>query len=48
MKFLVLISVVLLVAACSGGGGKELAVVKDSDPTWALVPDRVELADLPR
>jgi hypothetical protein len=46
MRNVLAIALLLALAACSGG--KDLATVKDSDPTWALVPDRISAADLPR
>ena len=46
MRRLIWIALVLCAAGCSSG--KELAMVKDSDPTWALVPDHLTVADMPR
>lgn len=47
MRRLILMASVLLIAACSTGG-KELPMVAESDPTWALVPDHIDLAQVPR
>ena len=36
------------VAGCGDVAGKELPMVTDSDPTWALVPDHPEFGALPK
>jgi outer membrane biogenesis lipoprotein LolB len=46
MRCLILVAAVLLLAACTTG--KELPMVADSDPTWTLVPDHIDPAQVPR
>jgi hypothetical protein len=46
MRYLACLMLLLMMAACSTS--KELATVRDSDPTWALIPDHISAADLPR
>lgn len=38
----------LFLSACGTSGGKELPTVKASDPTWQLVPDRLQFGALPQ
>lgn len=46
MRRLALLLLVLCISACSTG--KDLPMVKDSDPTWQLVPDHIDAAEMPR
>jgi hypothetical protein len=46
MRRLLLMATVLFIAACTTGN--ELPMVADSDPTWPLVPDHIETAQVPR
>jgi hypothetical protein len=46
MRRLILMAAVLLIAACTTG--KDLPMVADSDPTWALVPDHIDTAQVRR
>lgn len=46
MRRLIWFALLLCMGACTGG--KELPMVKGSDPTWALVPDHIAAAELPR
>jgi outer membrane biogenesis lipoprotein LolB len=46
MKILCVIAVLIL-AACATPG-KDLPMVKDSDPIWPLAPDHITPSDIPR
>jgi hypothetical protein len=37
-----------LLAGCGNVSGKPLPMVEKTDPTWVLVPDRLELGALPQ
>lgn len=37
-----------VLAGCGNVSGKELPMVRNSDPTWALVPDHLEFGALPK
>jgi hypothetical protein len=47
MRRIAMIALLLCLASCSSGG-KDLPMVKDNDPTWPLVPDRLNAAEVPR
>lgn len=46
MRRLAMIALVLSIGACTNG--KELPMVNDTDPVWALVSDRISAAEMPR
>jgi hypothetical protein len=37
-----------VLAGCANVSGKDLPMVSNSDPTWALVPDHLEFGALPK
>lgn len=47
MRYLVCF-VLFALAACAGASDPPLPVVHSSDPTWELVPDRLEYGKLPK
>ena len=37
-----------VLAGCGNVSGKDLPMVRNSDPTWPLVPDHLEFGALPK
>jgi hypothetical protein len=37
-----------VLTGCGNVAGKELPMVRNNDPTWALIPDHLEFGALPK
>ena len=48
MRWLIVLCVCCVLAACGNITGKTLPMVKDGDPTFALQPDRLENGAMPQ
>lgn len=47
MRAIIILCVCGVLTACGNISGKPLPMVKDSDPTFALQPDRLDAGSLP-
>ncbi len=48
VKWIVLALGLGVLAGCGNVSGKALPMVRNSDPTWPLVPDHLEFGALPK